>query len=590
MNGYQQRINYFYPDHNGHLNSAQYLSDMFKLNGIDTEGSYDLDDTVSYPGVQGIWVLSGIVDGAPPCSMNWHVWDSTTALNYHGPEPTAMEIVSEQDSAVTTTSSFDDEWSVGYNFDFSAPGKEKSARLTASVEMKYMGAYQKEIQNKTTWKKTVATTSGLPEETQEMGSYIWTVPELTRYRYDAYPWWEPRTTTQYAIPNSTMFLFRTTGTVTSVIPTNLDGYPWYITDPNSATLSSWKNGGSRDSIFNQTHQYGFAPIFNLSWTSPENGGADRYLTSAGTTTKCSFTNGFEVKAGIGMKVPDVFKGSVSGSEAAKWTNSVETETEFGSEISANLSELSSQSMGTNISKLQFDVYWLYLDSLDDGGGHYEYTNWWYWSRFNGMKPFYIGYRVNTVRAGITLESPADKTCFANNEIWFNWTADGEPLDNFTVYIAKSCNFNPSSIIWKQKTDNNRAVAAADFKPEPGKTYYWRVSGEGGTGEWIWSHIRSFTIAKPADTLINEISLRVIVYPNPGKNNEVKLSFQAKESGDVIYSVFEASGRMVYTATITYPGNNTATFIPLPTGLKPGVYLTEIRSQGERVLKKLVILY
>ena len=588
INGYKERLNFFYPDKKNHLNAAQFYSDQFKLNNVVTVVSDDLDDTVAYPGIKSMWALTGIVDGAPPCSMNWHAWDSTLALNQHEDSPTGMGFVTSQDSTISATGTFDDQWSVGADLDFKTGGKSKKG-LTFSAEMKYFGAYEAEIKNQTTWKKEFETSFALHEYNQQQGCFIWTVPELTRYRYDAYPWWENLNTNNYPIPNTTQYLFRTTGMSTILEPVDLDKYPFYISDPNSAGMASWKSGGSRDSLFNQTLLYGWAPLDNLSWTDKENGTSMNYSIASGTSSKYTYSNGFEEQVSIGMKVPEVFQFSVYESNELQYSTTVENETQFGNEIGASLKNLTSRTLGVNIGYLDMDVYWLYYDSISNGSGGYTYTNWWLYDQLKGMKPWYVGYRVVTVNANIKLLSPENNCKSKNTGLLFTWTTEGEETGNFTFYISRSCNFNPSAILYSQTTADQKYHDPLSFKPEPATTYYWRVSGKTRSRDLVWSSPRSFTTEDKPALFADAGPVRVLVFPNPGSSNNVSIAFSSQQTGLVTCTIFASNGMAVYTEEIQYSLSGSIITIKPRYELERGIYLVEIKCEGQRMIKKMVIM-
>ncbi|MCX6286173.1 MAG: T9SS type A sorting domain-containing protein [Bacteroidetes bacterium] len=588
INGYKERLDFFYPDKKLHLNAAQFYSDQFKLNNVATVVSTDLDDTIAYPGIKSMWALTGIVDGAPPCSMNWHVWDSTLALNQHEDSPTEMGFITSQDSTVSATGTFEDQWSVGADMDFQTGGKSKKG-LTCSAELKYFGAYEAEIQHQTTWKKEFETSFALHEYNQEQGCFIWTIPELTRYRYDAYPWWENLNTNNYPIPNSTQYLFRTTGMSTILEPVDLDKYPFYITDPNSASMASWKTGGSRDSLLNQTLLYGRQPLDNLSWTDKENGTSMNYSITNGTSSKYTYSNGFEEQVSVGMKIPKVFQFSVYESNELQYSTTVENETQFGNEIGASMKNLTSRTLGVNIGYLDMEVYWLYYDSISDGSGGYTYTNWWYYDQLKGMKPWYVCYRVITVNARIKLLSPENGCKPENAGLLFTWATEGEELGNFTFYISKSCNFSPSGIVYQQSAGDLKYLDPRSFKPEPGTTYYWRVSGKTRSGELVWSSPRSFTTEDKPDLFADASSLKALIYPNPGSSSKVTIAFSSQQTGHARCSVYEINGDLISSEEIQYAGSGEVVTLKPRYELKPGIYLVEISCEGERVVKKMVIM-
>jgi len=88
---------------------------------------------------------------------------------------------------------------------------------------------------------------------------------------------------------------------------------------------------------------------------------------------------------------------------------------------------------------------------------------------------------------------------------------------------------------------------------------------------------------------NETSLKAAIYPNPTSGQDISVTFTTKVPGPVIISLYETNGRCLYIQEVQGPENEPV-IIQLPfNDFRPGIYVAEIRTAGERVIKKVVNL-
>jgi hypothetical protein len=206
-----------------------------------------------------------------------------------------------------------------------------------------------------------------------------------------------------------------------------------------------------------------------------------------------------------------------------------------------------------------------------------------------MKPWYIAYVVNTSRAKINLLSPKDQDMPVNSGILFNWETEEEELSDFTVYVAVAASFNASEIIYKKASLTGKSLDPVTFRPEPGKTYYWIVLGKTRAGELVWSPKGMFSMKGEGNATAGTTSLKAVVYPNPGYPGEIRLACSSENAGPASCRVYSAGGSLVFREDIMLAGSGQVTAITLPSCIKQGIYVAEITGNGERVIRKMVVL-
>jgi hypothetical protein len=587
---FQARTDFFYPDKNGNINAAEFYSDRFMHDGVTPVVSNDLYKSKKYPGIKGLWNLIGIIEGAPPCPTDWKVWDSTLIITLHDKAPTELFIKSENIQTLTTTATHDDQWSVGGSFEKLGLKDAEKASWIGSLGLKYMGAYQSEIKKSNTVTNTYEITFELSEEAQNSGVFVYTVPEISRFKYNAYPWWDALL--QYPVRNTLQYLFRTTGMDIEYDTVPLNTYPYYINNANDPSMNDWQSDpvsqNSRWTITDQIWHYGKSSLAHLSWSSPVAGPDRAYSTDLGSSSKYTYTNGFSEESSIGSEVPEVFKLSVAESYEYSYSTSVESETNSGFEIEPSLGNLEIAAWGTKIHSLDMDVYFLHHDSTKVDG-KWEQINWWYYDSLQGMRPWYLAYVVTGVDSKIMLLSPLDQMLLPHSGPLFTWKTEGEELSDYTVLVSKSASTSPSAIIYRQPAGDAHSLNPVGFVPETGKTYYWRVMARSGKGDVVWSSPRSFTVEKQQDSSTEDSPSKSVIYPNPGNPGEVKVAFGAEQAGIASCTVYSYGGASIYHEDFVAGGPGQVRTITVPSYVGAGVYVVEIICNGQRVMKKMVIL-
>ena len=584
---FQSRIDFFYPDKSGHINAAEFESDKFLNDNKESVQSDDLYDLQKYPYIKGLWSLIGIIDGAPPCPVDWDKWNANH-VDYNNDHPTTLSLTLKTSHTKTVTTSWDDQWSVGANF--KKLGDEHENSMIGSLGLKYQGAYQNQIKKSSTFESSFAQDFSLTEALQGYGRFIYSVPSIERFQYDCYPWWD--TVYAHRIPNTLQYLFRTYGTTIVNQQVPLSQYPFYINHPNDTSMADWKlgTGYSRQMISDQGYPFGVLPLTpTISWVSPD-AGADLTLDSTFDYSNInSHKNGFSVESSIGTEVPKVFTTSLNTSYEFSYTTSTENETTNEFEVDISLAHLELASIGPMISELYLEAYYLKDDSMKQGTS-YVHIPWYFYDSLKGAKPFYIAYLVTVKHSKLNLLSPRDEKLPRQSGLLFAWDTEGDELSDFTVFVYKSASTGPSTIIYSKSTGGERSLNPLGFVPEKGKTYYWKVRGRAGNGDVIWSPTGSFSVeTPPQEGTVDVSTLKTVVYPNPGQCGEVKVAFSAEEAGSTTCTVYTTEGVPVYHASFFLAGSGQVTTIQIPSSVGRGIYLVETIGNGQRVVRKMLIL-
>jgi len=577
--GYQQYMWLLYPDHDRHFNAAMFQSDFWCVSP-EYEYSPNLDDDERYPGISTLWTLVGIADGAPPVTMNWHKWDST----WQFPVPvTYMELESESFGATEFTTQSENEWSAGLNVDVESKRKNYLYQGSIGFKLKFSQTFEKTVSSSETHKVTYTTPFELEEESQENGYFLYIVPEIKRYSFSLFPWWDDPSKQDYPIDGSFQYLFQTIANKSIKHPIPISQPPFNIAEPNANSMEDWYFDKGREFLIEQAGEYDLDPVLSLSWEDGGPGGYGTIETSEEQKQSDSQTNSwdFEVEAGYTEKIPDVclIDIKVSAGYSGSLMSETSTVSEFGKKIFASLEQLSAQSFGVNIGKLSMDLY-LFTNDVN--------PNWWFYEGLNHQKPFYLAWVVTKATQSLIPVSPANGKQINPNDLLFSWRPDHGTLGEYELVIAKSTPIAITSIIYRKKTGNATEASVADFIPEPGKTYYWSVRARDEEGNLIHSPMSSFSIAKEEEQPSSTPKLGTMVSSNPGTTAEIRIVVNPEADGPVSLSLKNLNGTEVYRKEVTGTANQVIAFTLAGTHLAPGLYFAVIQSDGERVVKKIII--
>ena len=576
--GFQQYMWLIYPDHDRHFNGAMFQSDFWTLSP-DYKNSPDLDDDISYPGISALWTLSGIVDGPPPVSMNWHKWDSTWGYPV---SPTRLELETDSSGATEFTTQTENEWSVGESIEL-ATNRSKLWKASISEKFKFSQTFEKTISSSETHMVTYTSPFDVDEESQEYGYFLYVVPEIKRYSYSMFPWWDDPTKQEYPVNGSFQYLFQTVANQFLKYPKPIAGPPFEIEEPNDASMKDWYYDDGRDFLMQQAGAWGLVPSISLNWMSPGGGNSCNIQTSKEAKSSDSQTNSweFEVEAGYQEEVPHVCEIDAKLSTGYKGSLMSETvsTSEYGHRIFASLEQLSAKNFGVNIGRLSIDGY-LFTNDVN--------PNWWFYEGLNKQMPFYLAWVVNNATQSLISVAPPNRSNISISDLLFTWRPDHGTLENYELVISKSTPIANPNIIYRKKTGEATEVSTADFQPEPGVPYYWSVKAHDQEGNIIYAPVSSFSIPKEEEQPTLTTVLRSVVSSNPGTTEEIRIVVNPLTDGLVSLSLVNLSGLEVYRLEVTGTANQVIPFSFAGTHLAPGLYFAVIQSAGERIVKKIII--
>jgi hypothetical protein len=568
--GLQENVCIFYPGSKAKINGAFFASDIWQPVPGSVVSSTDLDkDSIYGKEIRNLWTLIGITDGAPPCAINWPVWESLHTLTE---EPTELKWVTENVTKSELSSSYEDKYSVGTKIDT----KEEEI-VSMESSFKHSKAFKSKQTSGTTFKTSLTLKFGLNETSQETGWYIWSIPQIRRISYQVYPWWD-KDSLKHPITNSLQYQFSTTGLLTKAISTDISEYPFLINEPNDPGMSDWMPD-HRDAMYNSANVYDLQPVGPVSWTSGIAGEEFSLSESSSTSTTTESASSYEQELSIGAKLPEVFKISASESSEVAYSSETEHETEYGTDVEVNLANLINMSDGINIPGYNFGIYWFKPDK----------ANWWYLDSLGNQRPWYIGYIVNSTGAKIEPLSPTPGCHIRGSELLFSWKAINGVLFDYNFFIADAPAIGPGTIIYKSVCGNNTAHNPEDFAAEPGRTYYWAVRGMTNKGEAVWSESQVFSMVSNELLIEDSSGMMVDIYPNPSTNGEIFITFDLAEAGPLSFILYENNGRMLRQQNENLYESGPHTLLFPMANLSPGIYMMSVKSSKATVTKKLIIL-
>lgn len=580
--GYQSYAWLIYPDKDRHFNGSMFLSDSWRQDPDLLVESYDLDDYQSYENIEDLWSLMGIIDGAPPVSIDWDTWYA----GIHGFDfPTQLTFEVDTVGATGFSTDSENEWSIGQSIDISATSKKR--KYTLNEKLKYSQTYENSAKQDSSSTETKTSPFKLDDENQNNGFFIYSAPNMKRYTYYTYPWWD-NNTLDYPSQSSLQYLFQTISTSLVNYEVNLSKFPFNVNNPNDPTMSGWMYNSGRYLIDQQANLYGLQPAFQLDWTSGSSGTTDIVSSEIKdeTSNKNNRTWEFDVEAGIGstQKIPDICKIEKNLSVGAGYKTSLMSETttttSYGHKISASLEGLIEKNAGINTSGLHMLGYLFRPEDKPD---------WWYFDSLGGQKPFYLAWVVQSAPHSIKLQSPSNGSLLKNGDLFFTWMPDMGELHDYELLVSKSANICYPNAVYRKQVGKANALSAPDFHPEPGTTYYWAVQALDENGLRVYSRIWNFTLTKEESTEATpKGSLNALVYPNPGKGDEIRIAVDPGPVGKITVQLVDLNSTRLRVEDITTsPGSaSMITFNDL--NLAPGIYFVIIRSENEQTVKKVVV--
>jgi hypothetical protein len=565
--GVREQIQIFYSDGSNDFYGAFFNSDFWRPIPGSSVASMDMDDDTLYgPQIRQLWTLVGITDGAPPCSIDWPQWEEW----HFADEPTELAFTVEKVATTEVTSSYEDAYSLGGKIE------TKFSKLFGfEASFKYANTYKSMVTSSRTVSGTLTTNFGLNEPAQELGFYVWEIPEMVRTSYMVFPWWD--TLMHNPVTNSLQYQFRTTGVALKTFNHEASEFPFNINEPNDPLLTDWKKD-HRSEMFNEALYNGLAPLRTITYTSPSAGQTYQFKETNRQTESVETQNSYSWGIGSTVTVPEVFKISMSYDQDISYTTENKYETEVGEEVEATLKNLTdAEQYGINVSAYDVSIYWFKPGT----------TDWWYYDSLDGQKPWYIGYIILSVNSRITQLAPVAGSRLSAPDMLFSWKTEGDELGDYTLFISKDPQAGPGSTIFKMSCGDLTSASLKDFKAEPGQTYYWSVRGSAKNGDVVWSESRAFT-AGAEEPGGSPSLLKAAVYPNPARNGQLYVSYELPDASVVSVSIYDISGKLLQqTEQQNYPAGITTNVLELE-GYIPGMYLVAIRSDKACVTKKLII--
>ncbi len=581
VDGFLQYLWVIYPDQNRHFHGLMFESDKWRLDPGENVESADLwnDDTIhsGYKGISSLWNLVAILDGPPPVEMDWEKWNSI----YTDPPtpPTEISLFNSKLEKTEFMNSTEHEWSFGETLELT---KVKGSKYKGnSEEFKYSGAW--ESATTTSTEKTVSYDQpiGLFDENQDYGCYLYIVPEMKRYSYSLYPWWDDNYL-RYPVPGSFQYCFITNNVATSLINKPLSSFPFQIAEPNGTGLTSWERS-SRPQLDAAIRTYDLNPCMSLSWNDGRDGssGEIEYVEDTLTTTTVSNSWDFSLTAGAAtVTIPKVCEIELylSVGYGGKLVNETSTTTQHTQRISASLRNLSFASEGIRVNHLYVDAY-----MFTPGAVH-----WWYLDSTKGQTPWYLAWVVTKATQYLRNTSPLNDSKFDSSGAIFSWQPDLGELYNYELFISKKPHVDGLGAIYRKKIGNKTETSVTDFKPESGVSYYWSVRGFDENGEMVWSPAWKLSTPKDEEEATVLPAIKTVIYPNPGKKSEMRFIVDPEKDGVVTVSLVNLSG--VEIARREFPGTSgvTAVIDFANVDLQAGLYFAVIRSGDGKVVKKVIV--
>jgi len=578
--GYQSYMWLIYPDHDRHFNGAMFMSDCWRQDPDLFEESSDLADEDSYPGIRDLWSLVGIIDGAPPVSMDWEKW-----LDYHGFHVPASSLEFETETSGTTEilTSTEHEWSLGQSLKISVSNKSVKAQM--GEKFKYSETYENTVSHSETTSVSFGIPYELEEESQDFGFYIYSVPVIKRYTYFAYPWWD-NNTLQYPVESAMQYLFVTVNNPIISKAVTLDKYPFYVDEPNDSTMRGWHEADGRSFVNDQVNLYDLFPVMYLHWDDGSGGSWTDISTTVEDITSNSQTRSwdFEVEAGGGVtvKIPKICKveseAMIQAGYSGSLLNETTTTSELGNRIRASLENLKYAEMGINLTSLAMNGY-LFTQETN--------PHWWYFDSLAGQRPFYLAWVVSTATQSLELQSPANGSYLNPDDLLFTWMPDRGELHDYKLFISKSSNISSYNSVYQKQLGRSTALSVKDFQPEPGETYFWAVRAYDENGEAVYSPKWSFTITDGKEES-TEVLMKAAVYPNPASGSDFNIAFDPVTGGRITVQLVDISGSVMANAQVNALAGTTSIITFPGLDLPAGIYLAVIRSDNEQVVKKIVV--
>jgi len=570
ITGLQQQICLFYPVSKKTFVEYVLNSDVWRPN-TNVLRENNVHDTLKYgKNIKDMWTLVGILDGPPPCSIDWDIWENNQ-LEY------ATELKFNTVSKTSTSLSVEhkDKFTTGLGISFGDEEKGLHAKLTA----KYTHIYENlcEIENET--EVEITEFFSLVKENQNFAYYIWSIPaSIMRAEYQIYPYWGANSL-KYPLDSTRHFMFRVVGQSIVQEGVDINDYPFLISSPNDTSLNDWKFN-NRPGLKNYPNAY----IGSINVPDHGNhGSVFGFYKEQTQTNKISVSNEVEIEIEEGYSVPEIFSVDVSVGNSYEWAKEYTMTTSFGTGLEASLYNLTSDLEGLNSNDLWLNIY--YFEPITDNQG------WWFYDSLAIYQhPWYFAYAVPTSNAKINLITPQDNNQLKSSDLLFVWEPEKEELTYYSFYISSKPYFGPGNIVYEKKLNNETSIKLDNNYLETGKTYHWRVSGIAATGETVFSQTKSFN-TKSLELFSNKSSsIKATIYPNPISKNLLNITFSSSEEGKCLVKVINMKGCLLYNTELINESEVVSNLQLDISDFQSGIYGVIIQSGESTYYSKLVVFH
>ncbi len=392
---FEQHLWMFYTDKDGIVRGQGFISDIWHyIPQRQDDGrmasyveSSDLGDTDTYGDkIKKTWILYGIIEGAPPCSIDWEKWSPE---NHHPSDkpPSSISYIKEKDQKcqVSLKSAASWYWQVG------AEGE------IAGGETKFSTKLSQEIENSTSTTVGSDLTFDLNKDMQILGAKLYIIPKVKRITYALFPWWEEDFSRQHSADQifSYRFLASANRSHTEYLPltnplfgfTDAEHQNSFDTsrfnDPSLAVwmIDNYASGGRRNLQDIQDK----AITLTLEWHCPGIGDEAWFEEVRGQSITTSQENEFDVSMEVDL--PSVF--SINGGVSFSWGLKSQVTTQLSQQLELSYGYLIEDNDGPNISGLELTTYWFYNADKTKDLWYMDYLK-------KGEHPWYIGYVVENI--------------------------------------------------------------------------------------------------------------------------------------------------------------------------------------------------
>jgi hypothetical protein len=567
--GYQKYDWLFFPNSSGKIAGVGLQSDKWLADPNSLVTSNDLADTTTYhQDIKSLWTLLGIVEGSPPAVIDWETWNHLHTFE-NKPTTLIMEKISTSDTNTTTTCNYGASFTQGADISM----ESKKIELGFGSKTKYSKDIQQKVSLGTAVKQVISQTFELDEYSQYYGAFIYGVPQITRFSYQVFPWYDNAYT--HPVNNSLQYLFQIRGMSLRLEKVYFDQWPFNIPDPDADLLKYWTQA-YRPNLANAVK--GLSPV-NVSWSDGFPGGDNYFKRGKDSTSTYGYDLGYEKEYSAGISIPKVFSIDISYGSDIKYSADVEVRTGYGNSIKSSLESMNQHDFGVEMTYLSVDSYLIKPENNSTG---YLYDN------LDGQKPWYIAHIVGVCENNIKLLTPVAGACLDPEELIFSWVSEKGPLSDYTLFINDAPYTSPTTTLISLETGNRTLTSLSGFVPEKGRTYYWQVRGTSPGGDYVWSKPGFFTVSCDENQIAQGKGMVAQVYPNPARSSDINIAVDSKAEGNITVLLINLNGTVVakqesvnadgLPVNITFPGLD----------MSPGIYFAVIRSGEEQVVKKVMI--